>query len=249
MFVTVSGDGNPDLVARAVRNIRQIRAHLSALSAGPIVEPLQTSEVRGRSFAIWPMLGQFPEGRVKRYLVKRALRQQVLDWLASLLIETKAETDAQERDAIARNLTRMAEDTKHPDSLRRAAAQANARLADGRWVPVTCVQHSDLWLGNIMIAPPGSPQPFSVIDWAGASSRGFPFFDLCRFAISSNAPSRLVATHVGRQRRILEADRADVVSYVLSALGQMQSDLEHFPEELFRSMASETTEFAQQFSQ
>jgi hypothetical protein len=247
IFVTVSGDGNPDLVARATRNIQDVRGQLSERWAEPVVKPLETGMVQGRSFAVWPMLSEFPERRVPRYLAKRRIRPEVFYWLSAVLAETHIHTTAADRQVISANLAILLEDRRHPDHLRRAADISANRLATGSWVPVHCVQHSDLWMGNIMVAPTGSLTSFSLIDWAGATIRGYPFFDLCRFAISSNAPSRLVKKHVISQLGQLNADSVDVTSYVLCALGQMQSHLEFFPEKLFREMALETTDFCQKF--
>jgi hypothetical protein len=244
LFVTVSGDGNPDLVARATRNIHQIRALLSERSAEAVLEPLETGEVLGRSFAVWPMLSDLPQGRVPRYLAKRFIRPDVLDWISDVFGETYTAANAEERQVIAANLTRLVEDQHHPDRLRWAAEIAVERLETERWAPVHCVQHSDLWMGNIMLAPSGSATSFRVIDWAGARCRGYPFFDLFRFALSSRTSLRLVKSHVRAQLGELKADPVDSTSYVLCTLGQLQSQLEFFPETLFREMALETTDFA-----
>ena len=49
---------------------------------------------------------------------------------------------------------------------------------------------------------------------------------------------------VKRQLGQQGADPVDGVSHVLCAVGDMQAQLEFFPEELFRRMAVETTDFA-----
>ncbi len=244
VFVTVSGEGNPDLVARAARNIRDVRGLLSERSAEPVLEPLETGEVLERSFAVWPMLSDLPQGRVPRYLAKRLIRPDVLNWISDVFAETYSYATADERQVIAANLARLVEDQHHPDRLRRAAGIAAERLESGQWAPVHCVQHSDLWMGNIMLAPPGFSTSFCVIDWAGARCKGYPFFDLFRFALSSNASLRVVRAQVREQLGRLKADPVDSTSYVLCALGQVQSQLEFFPEKLFRQMALETTDFA-----
>jgi hypothetical protein len=249
MFVTVSGDGNPDLVARATRNIKKVRRQLSERYAEPVVEPLEAGMVLGRSFAVWPMLDQFPQGRVPRYLAKRRIRPNVLDWLSGILDETHIQTNADDRRLIATNLALLYDDRRHQDHVRRAAESAADSLASGRWVPVHCVQHSDLWMGNIMIAPAGSSMSFTLVDWAGATTTGYPFFDLCRFAISNNTPSRLIKKHVACQLRRLDSNSNRIGFNVLCALGQMQSRLEHFPESLFRKMALETTNFSLNLSE
>ena len=243
-FLTVSGEGNPDLVARATRNIKNVRRKLSDRYAEPIVEPLETGVALGFSFAVWPMLATFPQGKLARFLAKRRLGPDILDWLHGLCAETVTCTKADEREKIAANLMLLHDDQRHPGYVRRTAAAAAERLASGQWAPVQCVQHSDLWLGNVMIAPRGSAWSFAVIDWAGATVSGYPFFDLCRFGISSNPPWRLIQENLQRHLDHFDFDRADVVPYVLCALGQMQSDLEFFPEDLFREMVVETTGFA-----
>lgn len=240
-FVTISGEGNPDLVARATRNIRDVRSKLSNRYAEPIVEPLETGVVNGLSFAVWPFLAEFPQGKLSRYIAKHRVRPNVLDWLYGICAETHTPTNVDERQQIATNLALLHDDRHHPDHVRKAAAGAAERLASGQWLPVQCVQHSDLWLGNIMIAPPGSVMSFKVIDWAGATCTGYPFFDLFRFAISSNAPSQLIQKNLQLQLDQFGFNRVDIASYVLCALGQMQSNLEHFPEKIFRDMVVRTT--------
>ena len=191
-FITVSGDGNPDLVARATRNIQQIRRLLSERAAEPVLEPLETGVVLGRSFAVWPTLPAFPQGRVPRYLAKRLIRPAMLDWISDVYDETHTCANAAERQVIAANLTRLIEDRLHPDRLRKAAERAAERLEAEQWAPFHCVQHSDLWMGNVMLAPAGSSRSFCVIDWAGANCKGYPCFDLFRFALSANPAHRLV---------------------------------------------------------
>lgn len=243
-FLIVSGMGNPDLVARATRNIRDIRRKLSDRYADPIIEPLETGVALGYSFAIWPMLAAFPQGRLTRFLAKRRLEPDILDWLHGLCAETLTHTKPDARAQIAANLMLLHDDERHPIHVRRTAADVAERLAAGKWAPVQCVQHSDLWLGNIMIAPRGSLWSFAFIDWAGATVSGYPFFDLFRFCISSNTPRWLIEESLQRQLDDFDFDRADIASYVLCALGQMQSNLEYFPEELFREMVVETTSFS-----
>ncbi len=248
IFVTVSGEGNPDLVARAARNIREVRTKLTDYYSGPVLEPLETGVINGRSFAVWPMLLDLPQNRLHRIHLKWRLRPIVFDWLAGVLTDTHIEATRDEKQAIAANLTTLLDDCRHPDVLRQAAENAADRLASGKWTPFHCVQHSDLWMGNIMMGRPGSPASFRVIDWAGATIKGFPFFDLFKFSMSSCASPRLVRKYVKQQLGQLGSKNIDIQSYLSSALGQIQSNLEFFPEDIFRKMAANTIEYSQKFA-
>lgn len=243
-FLIVSGHGNPDLVARGVRNINATRQQVSARTAAPVIAPIDEGVVMGMSYAIWPMLIPVPSGKLRSYLIRRKLDPVVLNWLHALCAETKTELVDLERDGLSACLELLAQDHKHSSLIRKAAETAARRLADRAWTPVHCVQHSDLWMGNVMLAPKEIEADFAVIDWAGANLSGFPFIDLCRFAISSRIPSSLVLDAVRRELNALDCAPEDVMSYVLGALGQIQSNLEFFPEDLFRGMFAETTGFA-----
>lgn len=243
-FLIVSGEGNPGLAARAARNIAAIRARLTPATAAPIVEPLEAGEAMGRSYTLWPMLRPWPEGRIARYLAKRRNEGPILNWLLSLMRETHEPMDATRRQKALHYLALLEGDTWHPDQVRSKAADAAGHIEKGNWSPISCVQHSDLWLGNIMRPPRGAAATFSVIDWPGARLDGYPFFDMCRFAISCGTSQARIRRAAAAGLRECDPASRRLTPYVLCALGQIQDNLEHFPETMFRAMLCETAAFS-----
>ena len=243
-FLIVSGAGNPDLVARAARNISLIRGMVSDRCAEPIIPPLEVGEIKGSSFAIWPMLGTLPRGRLKKYLVKRQLSPAVLNWLYCLCDETLSKPNSSELKATESQLLTLADDKNSLDIVRRAAADAATKMNFGTWTPYKCVQHSDLWMGNVLIPPRKSIWPFSVVDWAGANASGFPFFDFIKFSESNNLSRKLVRRKMSRYVSDMGFGFSQVLPYTACALAQIHSDLEYFPESMFKSMAGNIIKFA-----
>ncbi|MEQ9258496.1 MAG: phosphotransferase [Roseovarius sp.] len=243
-FLIVSSAGNPDLAARAARNIAAIRARLSPATAAPVAEPLETGTAQGLSYTLWPMLTPWPEGRLTRFIAKRRTEPQVLAWLLALMRETKAPMTEASKARALHYLARVEGDTAHSDAARRCAGEAAGRIAQGHWAPVTCVQHSDLWLGNVMLAPEGARGGFRVIDWAGARLEGYPFFDLGRFAISCGTSGARLRRAIMEGLRACDSACPGITPYVLCALGQIGDDLEHFPEAMFRAMLRDTVAFS-----
>ncbi|MFC6638105.1 DUF1679 domain-containing protein [Sulfitobacter sp. JBTF-M27] len=148
------------------------------------------------------------------------------------------------QESLAADVILLAENSNLPGRVKQTAAETSEQLRLGRWRPVQTVQHSDLWMGNIMYAPRGSAWSFSVIDWAGATVNGFPFFDFCRFCLSCSTSAHLTRRKLLRLLAALELEHDAVVPHVLCSLARMQRNLENFPEELFCEMVAQTTRFA-----
>ncbi len=98
-------------------------------------------------------------------------------------------------------------------------------------------------MGNVLIHQPIGEHDraawtdrFVVIDWAGSELKGFPFYDLVRFALSVGMPPRALGAQLVRHRQVLGVDSTDAMSSLLSALGHIAIHLECFPMERYLLM-------------
>jgi len=246
-FLLLSGPGNPDLVARAVRNIGAVRSRLPEPLAATVLAPVLTGEIDGRSCAVWPRHLPFVvPGRLRFRLRALWYRARLLGWARDLCAATLSEPAGAEarRQGFGAPLARLTADAGFPDDLRRRAEAALARLETGAWQPRHCIQHGDLWAGNFLLPRPGTPPvPLYVIDWAGARLTGYPVFDSARLGLSLRCPPRRMATHLAGLAGVLGCEVTDIPAYALCAIGDLGATLEHFPEARYRQMAQQVTAY------
>lgn len=250
-FLLLSAEGNPRLVARAAANIVEIRRRLPEGLRPPVLAPEAGGEVCGLSYAVWPRRRPLSKQRLILAIQKRVLAPSLFDWLfaVSRVSATQPEDADKVNLGFAVPLQSLTADARQPAAIREAAAKCLQRLADGLWTPRHCIQHSDFWIGNVLLGR-GNSRPgafrFHVIDWAGASLFGYPFIDLARLSMSVNAPATRRAAEFKRHCVAFGCDGEDAVGYVLCALGALGANLEHFPEENYVDLCRRTVDYAQQ---
>lgn len=241
-FLILSGSGNPDLVARAAEGIRIARATLPDPTRQAVLPPLFEGRVAGLSCAAWPRHRPFgTDRRLRWYLRRWRHAPPLLDWACKLCTESlsmtgpRAETDETYRRAISSVMA----DEGFPAAMRSDAETALARLDRGTWRPLHCLQHGDLWAGNILLpAGTGTSARFFVIDWAGLKRQGFPVFDLVRLADSLRCSGRMRDRMLDRIAAPLGCERFDLRGYLIAAIGNMGEALEFFPREAYYGMAA-----------
>lgn len=249
-FLLLSSFGNPKLVARGVRNIESIRAVLPADLAAPVLTPAAAGEIASLTYAVWPRKQTLHRNRFVAAYQKWRLMPALYDWLFGLCRESLVAPadDGELAEGFVAPLEFMAAHSGQTEAIRAAARVSLDRLAAGAWRPRHCIQHSDFWVGNIILPSAaerrqGAPR-FFVVDWAGARLKGYPLIDLVRFmqSVRARAPRR-----ERESRRYLEAlgcDRADTTGYILAALGALGANLEYFPEDRYLALSASVFDYA-----
>lgn len=241
-FMILSGRGNPRMVARAVAKIQGARARLDALAAAPVVAPLLDGEIDGLSYAIWPLGRPISAKRVTHKLQTLMLLAPVGAWVQAICAQSR--TRPTTMDSFSVPLERVAADGEFPAAMRREAHAARERLETGAWAPWHCIQHGDLWPGNIVFPNALRPWRFWVVDWSGARiEAGYPIFDFYRYARDFPLPRARAVRQLRALCAVLECAPRDALGYQLAAMGAMGAALEEFPEEKFRKMAEHSHGF------
>jgi hypothetical protein len=240
-FLIMSGAGNPQLMSRAVDNIKKISTQLSPKLSEYILQPVLAGTDQGLTYAMWPAKRPFPlEGRVKRFIARRRYAGGVLDWSDAVTHETLRDGSS---STFLSNLQTIYDEEEFPLPMRKAALLAQERLSSNVWSPKHCIHHGDFWIGNVLL-PTSSDRPqFYVIDWAGMQTDGYPFLDLARMLISMRCPPRVCRDRIKKMCGNVECDDQDIIPYVLSAVGHIGQNLEQFPPDLYRAMAVEVYNF------
>ncbi len=239
----LSNPVSPRLVGRSVDRANEAKRRLTAELGSVVLEPIVADTFRGLSYAIWPIQRSLSSSRVLRWLQKRYIRPRALSWLRLAAQHTMClgiATNALETAFLA-PLSQLADDDRFSDEMRNGATDGLERISSREWLPVTILQHSDLWLGNFLLprdknCTKRNHYGFFIIDWAGATLSGHPFFDLLRFGMSSGATLKHLRSEILAHCDIVHCEIQDVVPYLLAALGTIGMNLEHFPEPRYLAM-------------
>ena len=236
-FVLCSQPQYPSLVARGVTQTETIRALLGRELGAVLIRPLLAGAVNGVSYAILPWHRPMPASGLGRYLARTRIRRKVLSWLrranqAAVATHLKNDASANFKYVLQRLRTFQELDVE----LRDAVDFSLGRLQNGDWCPKHTFDHNDLSIDNLVLpATHRNPQDqgFVIIDWAGATVRGFGIYDLVRLCRSAAIPTRILAHELRSHCDILQCNLVDAKGHLLACLGNLYLSLECFSEEQF----------------
>jgi hypothetical protein len=235
-FILCSSSIVPEMVSRGVAKSAEVRAMLGSELSRVVLDPILSDEIDGLSFAVFPYCAPLSKRRLVRFLERRSLRPALLKWLAQATRQTRS-APVSESAEVSKFWRAPLQCAASIPNLQDHANHALARLDSGNWRPRFVLSHNDLWIGNVLRAPPGSRAPFVVIDWGGATPRGYAMFDLVRLGASLGLSAAAMGREVALHCEIIECAREDAGAYLLAALGHIGLNLENFPRGRFHQMA------------
>jgi hypothetical protein len=234
LILIISNEVSPLAVKRAADRQKETRALLHGHTAEPIELPVFEGFTAEKSYAVWLKRRPLSSNRIRSKVERMLLAPRVYGWLRDLASQTA--TSANLRKILA-NTRRLQEAPAIPASIKTAAETSYNEFRSGKITPIQVAQHGDLWTGNILKAP--SKTGFIVIDWGGAKIDGAPFFDLITFALSVGASRSVLRREIASHCKVLGCNPRDALAYVLSGLGALHSELEHFPEGRFLDLCKQ----------
>lgn len=220
------------MAAQAMQRAREAKRLLGPSLGSPILDPLSEGEIFGVSYAVLPYCRPIADPWWRSHLEWRLISPRVLAWLrstarATMIIPEPAEIER----AFAAPLAALAGVRALPARIRGHALDAYDRLRKGLWEPRQVLMHGNLAAPNILVE---KKSDFVVVDWSSSKSRGYPFFDLLRFADTRRLSNRRLKHEVGVHAYVLESELEDARSHVLAALGSL---LEEHPAETLLRLA------------
>lgn len=233
-ILIVSSEVEPQSVHRNADRMR-LAKHALSRSLGRVIElPLVEGEYGGRSYALWRMLKPLSSNRLLFALQRTVLAPAVLRWLCDVANETLHRGNALIYSACLERLLTVA---GLSDSLRTKAAEARLAFQRNQIAPLSVLQHGDLWIGNVLRGE--GHREFALIDWPGATTEGFPFYDLIRFACSIGVGPNEMRQLVERYSAAVHCAPRAATAYLLAGLGKLHEELEHFPEQRFVALCEQ----------
>lgn len=242
-ILMISNEHYPDFVKTAVNKVTTIRSQLSDQSNQAVLKPVYSGATLGRSFAIWPKHNPISENKFLRAVQKRTIAKNIYRWLIDVAKDSvKREfNDTELEKHIQTPLKMLANNPNQSEVVRSRAAAALDALSKNKWQPLTTIQHSDFWLGNILMARKHECENeygIYLIDWGAASLHGGPAFDLFDFFISVNASKVRALKELSKYCDAINIQSEDIERYLLLGLGVIGGNLGQFPEERFAEKSS-----------
>ncbi|MFK5951479.1 MAG: hypothetical protein QM498_00360 [Desulfobacterium sp.] len=239
-FILCANPIGKTLVRDNVEKARAAKNLLASPHKDIIDLPFLDGDIQGISWAIYELNTPLIQNKWLWQLQKGLLTPVVGKWLTHVVEQTRKTIPDKERSTtIISPLESLCAEKTFPREMVENARDAIKRLESGAWNPCTTLAHNDLWRGNIMLAPHAGilTRNIRVIDWAGADTRGIPFFDLFKFLQSFTVPraygKKLIQDHCD----ILECHPMDANGYLLAALGVLGQNLNQFPHHAYVNLS------------
>jgi Phosphotransferase enzyme family len=234
LVVTVSPFHFPDVVAEECRKVAGMRSLLGELGS-PLLEPLDSGRINTSSFAVLPYRKPLSKRRGLRWLARMRLRRHLLEWLREIAERRSSVCAVSRYDAALQALR----ETVLADSPTAALLRtAERHLRSGHFAPRSSPMHGDLWIGNVLHG--AGSATFTLIDWRGSATEGFPIFDLIRAAESFGLSRQALHGELRLHQTGLGCQLEDLPLYLLGALGHYAANIQEMSPSLFRAMADES---------
>lgn len=248
----VSVKAFPDFIERAVNNSRVARGVLSDKHSAVVLDTISDGRFLGLSYAVWPKNRPFSSIRLVQKIQKRWLEPRLFSWLQGVA-----------EDSIVRNLDGksvgqyiqsplecVANNATLSDNVRSCATVALQHLETSQWIPLTILQHSDFWLGNVLLLKNRGRSSdnqfgFCVIDWGGAFVNGAPVFDLVRLCMSLRVSSSTARREFLNYAQVIKSEPGELIYYLICALGLIGMNIEQFPEDRYIRLCENNVSYLQ----
>ena len=223
----------PDASADEAARMQALKQRLGEPAGRVVLDVLGEGRVQGRSFFIVPHCRPLPTGRIRGRLARWAVRREVLGWLREVSLVADAPDKAAHAEFLA-SLDALEQLVALPHDIRDAARHMAERLHAGALQARHVPMHGDLWAGNMVRQRDGR---LALIDWAGATPRGYAIYGLIRTADSLRIPRHTLARELRWHGERLGDVREAPLLHLLGALGHYARHLGEFPLEHFVQMA------------
>jgi hypothetical protein len=248
-ILKVSNEKFPDFAAQDSEKAKLARDVLPVDLAAVIPTPLYEGRYSGRSYVFWPKYRPISEQKILRALQKRRLYDAIYTWLRAIAAASaRRNFSVDEVEQLCRHpLRHMADNTKLSRAIRDIAGQALRKLDDKEWRKVGVLQHSDFWLGNVLLPSHlrGRAKKFGffVIDWGGSLLDGAPGLDLIAFCMSANVSRRRAHKECLAYIDALHLNPRFFLFEIALGLARLGTSLNEFPENRYVDLCESTIDY------
>lgn len=228
--VTVSPERFPDVVAEECLKAEQMRSQLGDLGA-PVLQPLDVGRIETCSYAVLPYRKPLSKRRGLNWAHRIWIKRHLIEWLLEVAHRRSGACAPSRYEESLQAL----EAALLPDSPTAALLRtAEKHLRSGRFAARATPMHGDLWKGNVLHG--AASTAFTLVDWRGSETQGYPIFDLIRAADSFGLSPKALNRELRLHRAVLGCQMDDLPLYLLGALGHYAARLGEMSPVEFRKM-------------
>lgn len=229
--VAISPPGFPEVVAEECLKAAQMRRLLADLGA-PILRPLDTGRIETASYAVLPYRRPLSKRRGMQWAHRIWMKRHLIEWLLEVARRRSGACAPSRYEYSLEALRARIAPESATGALLRTAQE---RLRSGHFAPRTTPMHGDLWKGNVLHG--AASTAFTLVDWRGSETQGYPIFDLIRAAESFGLSPKALGRELRLHRRALGCQVEDLPLYLLGALGHYAARLGEMSPAAFRAMS------------
>jgi hypothetical protein len=232
----ISNPDYPNFVEDAVKKAEKISTLVPPNTSKSILLPSFSGYYGEQSFSAFPMLDNISQNRLCRAGQKYLLKNGVNEWIGELTKSSHRYLTGSDEinDIFIKPLLYVIGETQFSAALRNAAERTVAAINTKEFIPSCCIQHGDLWLGNILLNRDRSifnrrSYGFSVIDWGSANINGYPFIDQLRFSMSSTKSRAAYSRTLLNYASFCDISPELFLNYVCTSIGRLGLNRNEFP--------------------
>ncbi len=237
-FMLVSRVASSKLVTRNYMNAENVCSRVSSKTAAHIATPQTKGAFREFSYAIYPYYNSLSSLRILRAIENYSIFPKIISWHKNLVLESKRPVTDQEIPKISYELSTLKTFFDNDREISLEILSASNLVEKRKSQLYSCISHNDLWRGNILKNSKFIGE-IKVIDWAGMSLDGNPFFDLSKLLISFNINRHHSQSLYNQYRQLFECDTQGMGAYFYISMARLLANIDNFPETRFRNLVRE----------
>jgi len=222
-FVIVSPRKVPGAVKSGYEKLSEFANNIGETLAKKLLMPLEVNECNGLTYSISRYYRPLHNKLLLRQFDQFLVKKELINWVIGVAKATQIKaTDQEKEEHFTKLLQALADAPTLPQVYKNTALNAVNAIKDDTWQPVFVSAHNDLWCGNLLR---NEDTLFSIIDWNGATLKGYAFYDLIRAAISLNLGRLAFGRVMKRYCGTIQCDKAHAKYYLISNWAYLYSDL------------------------
>ena len=230
-FVLVSPAIKPNAIKNGHIKLLSLANNLGAQLAQNILMPLEIGISNGLSYSISAYHRPLHTSSLLRVIDNWRVRASLVNWVINVAKTTKVKASIAEVEAeFTQPLTVLSQANGVKQAYKNIILEAIEAINNGAWEPYFISAHNDLWRGNVLNC---NNTKFVLIDWDGATLKGYAFYDLVRVADSFNLNKAKFQLALQQYCGVMQCNQQQAKYYLISAFAFLNANLGDWQYERF----------------
>ena len=230
-FVLVSPAIKPNAIKNGHMKLLSLTNNLGAQLAQNILMPLEVGDSGGLSYSISAYHRPLHTTFLLKHIDNWRVCASLVNWVINVAKATKVKATIAEVEAeFTQPLTVLSQANGVKQAYKNNILEAIEAINNGAWQPYFVSAHNDLWRGNVLNC---NNTKFVLIDWDGATLKGYAFYDLVRVADSFNLNKAKFQLALQQYCGVMQCNQQQAKYYLISAFAFLNANLGDWQYERF----------------